>query len=148
MFGILAVLLGAVLALAYLWMRKKFTFWEDRGFVQAPPEIPYGNIKGLGSKKHFYEIFTDLYNNYKNVTTVVGIYFFTSPSLVVTDLELIKNILIKDFNNFHDRGIYVNVDVDPLSGHLFSLEGKAWRDMRAKLTPTFTSGKYYHTCSN
>ena len=85
-------------------------------------------------------LMTKLYNKYKEKAPMFGIYFFTSPAIVVTDLELIKHIMVKDFNYFHDRGVYFNVKDDPLSGHLFSIEGKEWKDMRAKLTPTFTSG--------
>lgn len=60
---------------------------------------------------------------------------------VPVDQEMIKNVLLKDFQHFVDHGLYSNPKVDPLTGGLFLLEGDTWRTHRAKLTPTFTSGK-------
>jgi cytochrome P450 family 6 len=59
----------------------------------------------------------------------------------VRDPEIIKNILVKDFHSFHDHGLFKDEDIEPLSGHLFLIGGSRWKNLRAKLTPTFTSGK-------
>lgn len=62
-------------------------------------------------------------------------------TIMINDPELIRLVLIKEFNKFPDRGLYFNEKIDPLSGHLFLLPGERWRILRAKLSPTFTSGK-------
>lgn len=68
-------------------------------------------------------------------------FFFLTPNIIITDLDVIKDILIKNFDTFHNRGLFHNKKDDPLSCHLLTLEDQAWRNMRMKLTPTFTSGK-------
>ncbi|KAG5863435.1 hypothetical protein JTB14_034521 [Gonioctena quinquepunctata] len=71
----------------------------------------------------------------------MGIYSLTSPIYLPLDLELIKNIMAKDFQHFIDRGIYVNERDEPINAHIFAIGGKKWRNLRTKFTPTFTTGK-------
>lgn len=69
---------------------------------------------------------------------------FFIPSVLVTDPELVKCVLVRNFDVFHDRGLFADTESDPISGSLFSLEGSHWRAMRQKLSPAFTSGKMKH----
>ena len=68
-------------------------------------------------------------------------YAFVKRSLVIVEPELIKSVLIKEFKSFHDRGLYCNERVDPMSGNFFFLGGKKWRNLRIKCTPIFTLAK-------
>lgn len=67
---------------------------------------------------------------------------FNQPSLVIRDLDLIKQMTIKDFDHFMDHQDFIPVETDPLmGGNLFSMDGQKWREMRAILSPAFTSSK-------
>lgn len=59
--------------------------------------------------------------------------------IVVTDLDLMKNILTTNFSCFTDHSFFVNERDDPLSTILFSLRGQRWRHMRTKLSATFSN---------
>jgi len=83
------------------------------------------------------------YFKYKNQTDgpFVGFYVFAKKFIVITDIDFVKTVLIKDFEKFHDRGVYHNEKDDPLTSNLTAIEGEKWKNLRQKLTPTFTSGK-------
>ena len=107
-----------------------------------PISFPYGNIKGMGKKHHISKFLVDIYGKLKKVREPIGgFYMFIRPIAIVTDLDLVKAILVKDFNTFPNRGLYFNEADDPLSAHLFNIEDEKWKTLRNKLTPTFTSGK-------
>lgn len=61
---------------------------------------------------------------------------------MIKDPELIKQITIKDFDYFTDHRTIIPENVEPIWGkNLLSLKGKRWKDMRAIVSPSFTSSK-------
>ncbi|XP_053673739.1 cytochrome P450 6a2-like [Anopheles nili] len=127
----------------YLWVIRRYAFWRRYNVPFVQPVLPYGNFREMGKSIHPAHLSQRFYEQYKNADGLgfVGLYIFLNPVLMVTNLRLAKRILIEDFQYFPDRGVYFNERDDPLSAHLFALEGRRWRDLRAKLTPTFTSGR-------
>jgi cytochrome P450 family 6 len=81
-----------------------------------------------------------LYNNFYG-EGYEGIHQARTPVLLIRDPELMQQILVKDFDYFPGRGSHPALKEDPLSYHLFNLEGEQWKYIRTKLTPVFTQGK-------
>jgi cytochrome P450 family 6 len=139
---VLLALIAVLLVSIYLKFKKSFSFWKDRNVPFIPPIFPTGNIlEIMKGKIHSGLVFQKFYNQMKHTGDYCGIYFFQDPALFVLSPEFAKTILVKDFNCFVNRGMYSNEKDDPLGANLFFLEGQRWRDLRAKLTPTFTSTK-------
>lgn len=135
------IIIATTLTIAFF--KWHFQFWQRNGFPYAKTTPPLGGLPDfLLVNKSIGEYFTDIYNEAKTRNLPhIGAFFFMKPAYVPHDLDTIKRILTKDFNNFMDRGVYFNLKDDPLSGHLFNLEGEPWRLLRQKLSPTFTSGQ-------
>lgn len=121
-------------------MKFLYSYWKRRGVNSLPTQFPFGNFKDAFLQRisigHIAERF---YNESKDA--VVGVYVALRPTLILRDPEIIRHVLIKDFQHFHDRGVYIDEKRDPLSAHLFAMSGQKWKNLRMKLTPTFTSGK-------
>ena len=134
-------LLTFILALVYIYFKWSFTYWKKRNVPYIEPIFPFGNfIDMVLARKPIADICTDIYNTFEG-HKFGGMYIFATPRFIVRDPDLIKDVLVKDFFTFHDRGLYMNEEIEPLSAHLFLLCGMKWRNLRVKLTPTFTSGK-------
>lgn len=118
-------------------LRKQLTFWSDLNV----PHNPVNFRQNADSSTHMARKFQEYYHKFKGQYPFAGMYLFTKPVALAIDLELLKCIFVKDFQYFHDRGTYYNEKDDPLSAHLFNLEGNKWRNLRMKISPTFTSGK-------
>jgi hypothetical protein len=114
----------AVVALIYLWFKKKYSFWESHGFPSIPGKIPLGSVGEMGFKTHSSYVLKKFYDEYKGKAPAFGIYFMTQPVLIPTEPELVKDILVRNFESFHDRGFYFNEKDDPLSGHLVVIAEK------------------------
>ncbi|XP_037951051.1 cytochrome P450 6a9-like [Teleopsis dalmanni] len=137
---LLYVIVGLVTYLLFL-LKKRLSYWQSRGIPCEEPNWFLGNITGIQTSRCFADIWISYYKKFKGTGPFAGFYWFQKPAVFVLDTKLAKNILIKDFNKFVDRGFYSNPKDDPLTGEIFLLEGHKWRVMRNKLSPTFTSGK-------
>lgn len=134
--------LSAVLGLCYYFIRRRYSYWERLNIPYIQPTFPFGNVKQLGKTMHSAKLFQMFYDELKGASPFGGIYFFITPTVLATNFDFIKNVLVKDFNHFVSRGgVFSNEKDDPLSGHLFAVDGERWRRLRIKLTPSFTSGK-------
>ncbi|KAH0821176.1 hypothetical protein GEV33_001615 [Tenebrio molitor] len=138
--------LGIVVATVVVvvgFLKWKFSYWSRLGLPTINPTIPFGDGKKLIVGEHSIgEQFEEFYENFKaRGLKHGGVHVGVKPFYIPIDPELVKHILLKDFQHFVNRGSYIDEVNDPLSGHILSMEDNRWKNMRAKLTPTFTSGK-------
>lgn len=138
-------LLGSItviLIVIYVYFKLVlYTYWRKKGIPYLEPTVPVGNFLDLVRKRcHVGESFAHGYEKLKS-NRVFGMYTFHKPCLIIADPDLIRHVLTKEFTSFHDRGVYCNEKVDPLSGNLFFLPGKKWKTLRTKLSPAITPGK-------
>jgi cytochrome P450 len=126
----------------YFYVTRNFKFWQQLGVPYAKPTMFFGSLKECTwQKTSIAEQLQRIYNEHSD-KPYVGIFSFDTPSLLVRDVELVKNILVKDFQNFIDRIISVEERFDPLFGNMLgTLKGQLWRHLRTNLTPVFTSHK-------
>ena len=132
---------GIVLAAIYFYYQEAFSYWKKKGVATIKPIVPFGNFAKVFLPNINPEFLSnDFYKAFEG-EKYGGVYRFSKPMLVLRDPEVIKTVLVKDFDSFFSRGFKINEKMEPLSGHLFFLSGPKWRNLRMKLTPTFTSGK-------
>lgn len=138
------ILVGIII---YIVFKRIFSFdyWHSKGIPYLEPSFPFGNLKGAGKKFHASQVIWNAYNEFKDTgVKYCGAYLWNRPIAILLDLDLIQNVMVKDFSNFSDRGAYYNEKDDPLSASTFSVDGARWRESRRKFTPAFTSGKMKH----
>jgi cytochrome P450 family 6 len=134
-------ILFILIILTFVYFRRFYSYWEDRGFPSIPARFPLGSFGLLGNKEHPSDYFRRHHEHFKHKGPAIGLYFLNQTQLAITDPELVKDVLTRNFDHFHERFMHINEKDDPLMANLFALGGQEWKNIRVKLTPTFTSGK-------
>lgn len=137
------------LSLAYIWYRSARSapnFFQLNGIPHKAPASFLGNYGPVLLRRiNFYDFVKNYYREFAG-SQVFGLFQMSRPVLVIRDLQLIKRVLIKDFDHFVDRPHHVPMpSIEPmLYESLFMLEGEKWRTMRSTLSPAFTGAKLRH----
>ncbi|XP_039306889.1 cytochrome P450 9e2-like [Solenopsis invicta] len=120
-----------------------YTFWKKKGAPYFPNSWS-SNITGwklLLARISLTEYCKYIYNYIPNAK-YVGMMDFATTTVLLRDPELIKDIMVKDFEHFPDHRSFINEDIEPLLGkNIFALRGDRWKEMRNTLSPSFTASK-------
>lgn len=147
----LLTLAVTLFAIVYTYFKWSFKYWPCRGVVVPfEPIFPFGNFGRFFTRTKGH---TDIANENYWVLKKLGLpyggnYFITAPQLIIVDPDIVRLIMASEYQHFESRGIYCNVEKNPLSRNIFNIHGARWKYLRANLTPTFTSGKMkmmFHT---
>lgn len=138
---LIGILVIALVTL-YLYLNHQIKYWQKCGIKCRKPTLLFGNLAGLLSGiQNLGQIYTSIYREFKD-EPFVGFYKMSTPGVLIRDVKLAKDIMIKDFDSFGMNDIEVDKKVDPLLGrNPFSLVGEEWKYTRSLITPAFSSGK-------
>lgn len=116
---------------------NRLKLFERCGIPGPKPSFLDGNLNELKSEPSPNEIISKWLKEYGDV---FGFFIGEVPHVIVKDLDMLKQIMIKDFHSFTNRA-EMFLDVWPLNKTILFLTGKRWKEVRSILTPTFSSGK-------
>ncbi|XP_061705099.1 cytochrome P450 6B2-like [Cydia pomonella] len=142
----LAVALVVLIAsLIYIYGTRNHKYWAERGIKHDKPLPIFGNaLSKFFQKISLADLYSEAYKKYPN-ERFVGMYLANNVMLVLRDPELIKHVLVTDFQCFHPRGLLDLLPTDdvpePMMRNLFLADGDLWKLLRQRLTPAFTTGR-------
>lgn len=138
---ILLVWVAVLIAAVILHIRQIYSRFKKYGVKYITPVPFLGNMTSvLLRQRHVADDVLDLYNRFPE-ERFVGRFEFINELVVIRDLDLVKQIAIKDFDYFLDHRSIFSESNSFFSRNLFSLKGQEWKDMRSTLSPAFTSSK-------
>ncbi len=96
-------LLVTLVVTVYLYVKNVYSYWKRRGIPYKTPSFPFGNFaNSFMDKKSLAEEIEKIYNESSEEKSI-AIYTVFQPMLLVRDTKIIKDILIKNFQNFSHR---------------------------------------------
>lgn len=132
---------GTIIIVCYY--RYKLNYWKRRGIESLPTDWIFGNMKkAMLFRSPLGWYMGQLHKMARPDAPFVGFYIFHKPCLLLRDPEIIKSILIRNFDDFHDRHFGGASEMDS-SGlrNLFAIRNDIWKYLRGKITPTVNKGK-------
>ncbi|KAK5639986.1 hypothetical protein RI129_010797 [Pyrocoelia pectoralis] len=139
---VLVIILGMVAAIV-LPSQLILIYWYWKGVDSVSPLLLLEYLVKIFFRKE--PLFINLQHFYntmkKNGKKFGGYHLLIRPIFVPTDLDLIRKMLINDFDHFTDHIGYVNAEIDPISLNIFNAKGSHWQRIRSKLSFAFTPAK-------
>ncbi|KAK7863019.1 hypothetical protein R5R35_010767 [Gryllus longicercus] len=134
---------GGALLLFLYWLgtrshdhfrRRGMPFARPLPFVGSMAPVLLGRLSMADWALHLYRAHRHL--------PASGFFEFARPKLLLRDPDLIRAVTVKAFDHFVDHQQFNTERAEPMfARNLLGLTGQEWRDMRATLSPAFTTSK-------
>ena len=136
--GILLAI-AAILIAIYLWhVRSAYDFFKRLNIAGPPPTFFLGNFAEIGKSKRLSLTLNQWTRKYGRI---FGYFEGHTPILVVSDPDVLQDVFIKSFSNFHSRRTFPLEERHTKQVHVFSAIGYRWKRQRFVINPTFSSVK-------
>jgi cytochrome P450 len=136
--ALITIVIGLIAV--YLWtINNSYDYFKRHGIPGPPHRFFFGHYKDLWSAKSFSKQLQQWTRQYGSI---YGLFGGTQPIYVVSDVDFLQEVYIKQFSSFHTRVIpkVFRVESDGKI-HLFRASGASWRRQRHVINPTFSSAK-------
>ncbi|KAG8326347.1 hypothetical protein J6590_044333 [Homalodisca vitripennis] len=139
--GCIIIATISIVLAAYLFFSPVYSYFKKRGIPFEHGTFPLGTLWPVFRvKKSYTQLMLHMYNKHKG-KKFVGFFQFFRKSVLIIDPDLLRNVLVKDFEYFDSKSLHYNKELEPLTAHLFALDGHEWKVLRTKIAPAFSSGK-------
>ncbi|XP_013101425.2 probable cytochrome P450 9f2 [Stomoxys calcitrans] len=129
-----------VLVVFYRWGTKNHDFFKKRNIPYEKPAFIFGGgAEIVFRKKSVVQVQQEIHNRHNGIA--YGAFDNRDPILMLKDPQLIKQIMIKDFDHFVNRRPFFEDTENLFGSSIFLMENEKWRDMRSTLSPAFTGSK-------
>ncbi|KAJ8683073.1 hypothetical protein QAD02_018865 [Eretmocerus hayati] len=137
---ILSSLSLCLITVLYLCTKYKLSYWKRLGVTSLKTNLIFGNFKDTFTfKKPPGQVIQEIYEKAEPDEPYIGFYIFHQPKLLLLDLNLMKQLMIKDFDIFPNRCFGGETQKDSVGLiNLLGIHHPRWKYLRQKLTPSLT----------
>ncbi|CAK5079385.1 unnamed protein product [Meloidogyne enterolobii] len=139
------LLLSTLSLILWIWhLYDKKQYWQKLGVPCSPTNIFVGHMLEVKSKGGVIQFDKE---NREKFGKTYGMYLLDMNNLVTSDMDLIKQVFIKDFVHFPTRsGFPLTQNKKIIQNSLLRsmvsvVQGDDWRRVRNTITPAFTAAK-------
>lgn len=139
-FLLFALVISVIVRIFYSVVVKNWNYFTERNveFKRGLPVLGtmYSTLLG---KEPLAISSQNIYQKYSGRKFVGMFEIGGSPSFMIRDPDLIRDITIKDFDFFVNHYFQLDKEMDPLLGRsLFSMSNQPWREMRSTMRYSLT----------
>lgn len=135
MLHVFVALLVFLASLLFWWVRRKYTFWNGKGI----PHLTFWQYMRFCVDIYTKPLSSVLDSYYKRYGRMYGSYQGATPTLVVSDPDILREIMVSKFKNFSDRTEAQRVSSEVWRKSIMNMSGDEWKKARSVFTPALTS---------